>query len=310
MPRRSMMSGLRYPAALDLPSEAMASGSGRDMTSTADSAMEEPGTVSIDRRLFRRLKRPGSSGPKKVGPRAGSDALYTFGPPSRNKWSDEDWLATTSYGSYDGDEADGASAVRLGGRHRLAGNNLQEFEDYLDDYEDDYDCELDAPLDADIEMQWVQPRGSQGSRSMSSPDLRMQKPPRCMQPGFLHENPRYARPERYATEYGYQFEQPPWQDRTPYHDAAWLTPERRKPRAVKSDPVSRGAQLRGMWQRDRFLRSSPSRKFDLRRCGGNQAFELSARRPQPFIPSYVPPHEKRRDEVRLQVRLQMREADF
>jgi len=310
------MSGLRYPAALDLPSEPT---SGKEFADT--DTYEEPGAVSIDRRLFRRLKRPGSRPERKVGQNAehfgygGSDALYTFGPSACK--SDEDWLATTSYGSYDRDEDDGAAAVRLGGRQRLAGNNLEVFDDFLDDhFADGNRGELETPWDEDIET-WVQP-----SRSMSSPDLRMQQQhqkPRCMQPQECLGLKDQRCPERYQcnaypsehryAEYDIPLERPPWQDPAPYYDAAWLTPERRKPR-TKSDPVSRGAQLRGLWQRDRFLRSSPARKFDLRGCGGSQTFEVSAHRSRGYIPSYVPPHEKRRDDVRLQVRLQMRESDF
>jgi len=89
---------------------------------------------------------------------------------------------------------------------------------------------------------------------------------------------------------------------------AWLTP-RRRGGPSKSDPVRRGAELRNLWNRDRFLRSTASRKFDLRACGPPREAS-TPRRSRRLFSGYVPPHQKRRDDLRSQVRLQMRDADY
>jgi len=102
----------------------------------------------------------------------------------------------------------------------------------------------------------------------------------------------------------------PWQASTSCRrgldPGTWLTPQMRRPR--RTDRVSRGAQMRATWSRDRFLRGSACRKFDLRGCGsigGQVPVHRSL-----LIPDYVPPHEKRRDLLRMQVRQQMRHADL
>lgn len=97
----------------------------------------------------------------------------------------------------------------------------------------------------------------------------------------------------------------------PHETSRCATPKmRRSARGQrKSDPVSRGAQLRALWSRDRFLRSTGTRKFDLRGCGTPLSPVQLWTTMQPFIPSYVPPHEKRRDQLRLEVRELMRPLD-
>eukprot|EP00435_Cladocopium_sp_Y103_P038804 s136_g10.t1 len=87
---------------------------------------------------------------------------------------------------------------------------------------------------------------------------------------------------------------------------SWMTPSRRGRR--KSDPVTRGAQLRELWNRDRFLRSSGNRKFDLRGCGPPQDVRRYNRHLS--SPNYVPMHHKRGDEEQYQVRRQMRIPDY
>lgn len=96
--------------------------------------------------------------------------------------------------------------------------------------------------------------------------------------------------------------------------AAWTTglsparaphgPERR------SDRVARGAQMRAAWGQDRFLRSTHARKFDLRGCGSPTAQALPRRDCGLLIPDYVPPHEKRRDLLRVQVRQHLHTPDL
>jgi len=74
----------------------------------------------------------------------------------------------------------------------------------------------------------------------------------------------------------------------------------------RSDPVSRGAQMRALWSRDRFLQRTNTRKFDL--SGYKNDIGLvtpSRRRAAPLVPTYVPPHEKRRDMLRMQVHQQL-----
>eukprot|EP00913_Durusdinium_trenchii_P021823 g20505.t1 len=89
---------------------------------------------------------------------------------------------------------------------------------------------------------------------------------------------------------------------------SWMTPSRRR----KSDPVARGAQLRELWSRDRFLRGSANRKFDLRGCGPPpQASPRRGSRRAAYgyagSYGYVPLHQRRADEAGYQVRRQMRE---
>jgi len=90
--------------------------------------------------------------------------------------------------------------------------------------------------------------------------------------------------------------------------ATWTPSPARRP--SRSDPVSRGAQMRALWSQDRFLTNTGTRKFDLRGCGGDSR-SLCSRKAQlgdargPVVPVYVPPHEKRRDSLRMQVRQQM-----
>lgn len=86
---------------------------------------------------------------------------------------------------------------------------------------------------------------------------------------------------------------------------------------MKSDPVAKGNAMRQAWSRDAFLKNSSSRKFDLRQKtnpwggqGGMTMMDTLPRRspcasPQNLRPTYVPPHEKRRDAVRMNTRLWM-----
>lgn len=84
-------------------------------------------------------------------------------------------------------------------------------------------------------------------------------------------------------------------------------------RAPRNDPMSRGAQMRALWSKDRFLRGqrSGARKFDLRGCGTpvGKTRQRSAATTGMLIPDYIPPHERRRDALRLQVRQQMLAPD-
>lgn len=84
--------------------------------------------------------------------------------------------------------------------------------------------------------------------------------------------------------------------------------QRRSP-IPKQDRVRRGAQMRQAWSRDRFLRNTNGRKFDLRGCGSAGSL---FQRPMtaPHIPRYVPPHQKRRDGLRMEVRQQMWEVAY
>jgi len=93
--------------------------------------------------------------------------------------------------------------------------------------------------------------------------------------------------------------------------APWLTPSpSSRRRGGKSDPVSRGAQVRAQWSRDRFLQGTGRRKFDLRGCGSPCGQASLHRGTSLLIPTYVPPHEKRRDFLRMQVRQRMLVPDL
>jgi len=61
------------------------------------------------------------------------------------------------------------------------------------------------------------------------------------------------------------------------HASLLHLPQRRRRRG-RSDPVSRGSQMRALWSRDRFLRCRENRKFDLRGCGP----------PEPPLPTFAP----------------------
>lgn len=88
-----------------------------------------------------------------------------------------------------------------------------------------------------------------------------------------------------------------------WHGHSPSTPGRSRRR---SDPVSRGAQMRALWSRDRFLQRTNTRKFDLSGCKNDIGLVTpSRRRAAPFVPTYVPPHEKRRDMLRMQVHQQL-----
>ncbi|CAJ1336633.1 unnamed protein product [Effrenium voratum] len=58
-----------------------------------------------------------------------------------------------------------------------------------------------------------------------------------------------------------------------------------------------------------FLRSTGSRKFDLRSCGPPQATPRRHSR-RIAAPNYVPQAHRRHDEMRYQVRQQMRVPDY
>eukprot|EP00931_Biecheleriopsis_adriatica_P087695 TRINITY_DN62124_c0_g1_i1.p1 TRINITY_DN62124_c0_g1~~TRINITY_DN62124_c0_g1_i1.p1 ORF type:complete len:331 (-),score=34.67 TRINITY_DN62124_c0_g1_i1:84-1076(-) len=325
---------LRYPTALGLPPSEIA---GYDYdaapwTSETGGELEDRG-VSIDRRVFRRLRRPSSAGPtKKAFQREAHpvhEAAFTFGPAPRKAagaWVSDEDLYTTTYG----EETDDAVAFP-GGQMRLAGNGLEEMLDY-DSFDDDegYEGELEAyyhPAHARRQGLQARPRsqpsyyGRVARRSSSSPELLAQ------QRQERHERLGPAPQGRYFQHihhhhhlhhqhYGYGADFGPLE--SPSRMAAveapgrergeWMTPDTRR-RASKSDPVSRGAAVRGLWSRDRFLRSTGARKFDLRGCGAPMG-QASPQRVQGYIPTFVPPHEKRRDNLRWQVHLQMRQVDY
>jgi hypothetical protein len=89
-----------------------------------------------------------------------------------------------------------------------------------------------------------------------------------------------------------------------YH--TWTpSPKRRGP--PRSDPVSRGAQMRQLWSQDRFLQQSDRRKFDLRPPAKASLQQFQA---QLLVPSYVPPHQKRRDALRARIHQQMIAPDL
>eukprot|EP00930_Biecheleria_cincta_P029590 TRINITY_DN20561_c0_g1_i1.p2 TRINITY_DN20561_c0_g1~~TRINITY_DN20561_c0_g1_i1.p2 ORF type:complete len:334 (-),score=38.95 TRINITY_DN20561_c0_g1_i1:178-1152(-) len=319
---------LRYPTALDLPPSEVA---GADLGAWTS----EP--VSIDRRLFRRLRRPGSAGPTKKQ----HEAAFTFGPDPRMR-SDEDWYST----SYGEEETDGAAAaVFPGSRRRLAGSGLEEEMmgqggyDSFDEEDGGYEGELEIHHPAHArEQAWVQPAISRSpKRSHSSPQLRRRGGGAPVQQRGQHVHHYHHHHHLHHQHYDAGYEQygtPPRakancrncgntgadfmgdpcdcpHGERVYGREGWvtLTPEPRR-RPSKSDPVSRGAALRGHWARDPFLRNSGTRKFDLRGCGKPIGGQASPQRCAPLIPSYIPPHEKRRDDIRFQMRVQMREPDF
>eukprot|EP00397_Hematodinium_sp_SG-2012_P042055 GEMP01046443.1.p1 GENE.GEMP01046443.1~~GEMP01046443.1.p1 ORF type:complete len:213 (+),score=42.33 GEMP01046443.1:57-641(+) len=76
-------------------------------------------------------------------------------------------------------------------------------------------------------------------------------------------------------------------------------------RRRKGDVVSLGQSYRALWTGDKFLQNG-KRKFDIKSRENSGRFLLQQRNSVQARPSYVPPHEKRRDELRLYIREQMR----
>lgn len=133
---------------------------------------------------------------------------------------------------------------------------------------------------------------------------------------YARQRPRSApglRTGRAPVQYDCEWPSPPrGEDRMGEPASSWyMAPSLKRP--SRNDPMSRGAQMRALWSKDRFLRGQRpgARKFDLRGCGTppDGASQRGAAH-RMMIPSYVPPHERRRDALRLQVRHQMLAPDF
>mmetsp|Transcript_50312 Transcript_50312/g.106937 ORF Transcript_50312/g.106937 Transcript_50312/m.106937 type:complete len:307 (-) Transcript_50312:590-1510(-) len=94
----------------------------------------------------------------------------------------------------------------------------------------------------------------------------------------------------------------------------WIAAPAPKPSRRRADPVRRGAEMRQLWSKDKFLKCSGQRKFDLRNCGPPVDMDgqfCPRRRHGPLlIPDFVPPHEKSRHDIRLQVRQQLMMRDI
>lgn len=342
---------MRYPTALDLPpSEALG----------ADAPPSSTPNVSIDRSLFRRLRRRPSAPAEAPKEPIASKPPGAYRPPARPSTAEGKHRPPTRGAQ----ELEGA--IPMAGRRRLAGNGLEGplFPNYYDD--EDYSfsafCGIGPPLGSSDDAAlaetpgWAEPV-ARPFRATSSPGLRSHNawlqdgspargqhrgPPardrelREARPSSADEEPGanpdaqmnldLLQPREPGDVYPYlddaRWRPPPFFDDGGPLDylgpgrgstlawegaGAWLTPRRR--RLAKSDPVRRGAELRNLWSRDRFLRSTSHRKFNLRGCGPPREASPPHRSRRLFS-GYVPPHQKRRDDLRCEVRRQMRETDF
>lgn len=265
--------------------------------------------ISIDRRLFRKLKKPKAPN-EAFHPPERVERVERFAPPFAKE-------------THKGLSAFEEGAVPFGqrARQRLAGNgleDLQSFErfDFRDDGFDGFDGFLtlgssdEFPGEAQLpepvpnagdgrssalrrHNAWFDTRreaGDTGELGEREPELSSDLSPRMRQLGYGRED--FGQDFAFASEH--------------LRGNSWMTPSRRGRR--KSDPVTRGAQLRDLWNRDRFLRSSGHRKFDLRGCGPPQDVRRYNRHLS--SPNYVPMHHKRGDEEQYQVRRQMRIPDY
>jgi len=267
---------LRYPTALDLPLRQRpaesCSAASPEGAGDGRSPLGQEGGVSIDRSVFRRLR------PR---PRGKDEAPSPPSPPVAPRPAPRG-------------EAEGDKLQEPRGLAETEGGDLWAKRRMLDEWARRLEQEQEASFD---------PRQSAGglSRSSSAP--------------MVGGRPRTA-PAPYTAVAPPPTSTPPRRGQDPASSSmgnSWLsTPP--KPRAPKTDRVSRGAQVRDLWKSDRFLRATGDRKFDLRGCGSPAAGQVPLRRTgsasQLLIPTYVPPHEKRRDDVRQQVREQMRAPDY
>ncbi|CAE8620348.1 unnamed protein product [Polarella glacialis] len=320
---------LRYPTAqgmdfsADLPERDLRRASGKG------GAGESGEVVSIDRRMFRPLRRPRAAAePAKAGHQilrgqsAGHrGAAFPVGE-AFEAWSahsaDEEEFPAQSRAAPCRAALDGAPAfaAQFIGR-RLAGNGIEEdgadsdLEDFLDG-EDGYELAAGGSRQGAYPYDDGYQVGALG-RSNSSPELLRQqrqggRQPDPFQHQHHHHHYHYDHPQ-HGDMGDTSWSTPPRHSASGACESPWMTPEPRRRAVSRADPVSRGAHLRSLWGRDRFLQSTGTRKFDLRGCG-SPAKASPQRGSQLLIPRYVPPHEKRRDNVRMQVRMQMREPDF
>lgn len=274
---------LRYPTALDLPEQYVGTdtpdAAGKPQVTAAGTPEQMAGAaapgVSIDRRVFRPLRRTGDRGRRTVK----SQARPPSAPPSsqRPRNSEEESLS------------DGEGQ----------GYGLPTWQPGVDD--NDFD-----PFDLDVML------GLRGDEVFQNADRRSGS-------GYSQRRPGSAPASgRYSTGAGRPGAQPieSWPPSSPAPrygvGPAWTpSPKRRGP--PRSDPMSRGAEMRQMWSRDRFLQKSGRRKFDLRGCGeSGSMWKASSQQnsSQFLVPSYVPPHEKRRDALRTRIHQQMLVPDL
>lgn len=226
---------LRYPTALDLPTHQPGPGD-----------EQAPEGISIDRRVFRRLRRR-----SRTALEAEAEQAEQAGQAC------EVWSGTPELqGAYGRGTSSSASVAAFDGNAAYAPRTIADMAKAMLD--EVGRPRSDAPLESPMRS-WATPhRGAGAAGSLASP---------------------------------------------------WLTPSPMRA-SSRSDPVSRGAQLRALWSKDRFLRGSSCRKFDLRGCG-SPAGKVNLQRGAPLlVPDYVPPHEKRRDVVRMRVRQQMFGPEF
>ncbi|CAK9075094.1 unnamed protein product [Durusdinium trenchii] len=286
--------------------------------------------ISIDRRLFRRLRKPKSAGPKTLATEPTS-----FQPPREEPRAFED-LGAMSW-------TDGK------GRQRLAGNGLEDlppFErfDFRDEALEGGFFDLGSS-DEFLEAAAAGAAFGAPNRAFAEPVVAPAAERREKSSPALHRHnewfdgrgagPAERRPlhgSRGHSEYPVELEEPVElvEDFSPSRirgrddlddlgmypsrlrsGHSWMTPSRRR----KSDPVARGAQLRELWSRDRFLRGSANRKFDLRGCGPPpQASPRRGSRRAAYgyagSYGYVPLHQRHADEAGYQVRRQMRVPDY
>lgn len=275
----------------------------------------ESGTpVSIDRRLFRRLRKP-------------KTAEVSFKPPERmhHQEKPEKPFAFEDFG-----------AVPFGAkvRQRLAGNGLEDLSDL-----DRFDFRDEGAMSGDgMFLPWEGSNLPTGFLTLGSSDEFPGEAHSEPVAGYQRERSSPAlqrhndwldgRPEEFSSDGLARLDE---LDLSPgrrtgrlcdpgddlgfasehLRGNSWMTASRRSgPR--KSDPVTRGAQLRDLWSRDRFLRSSGTRKFDLRGCGPPAEVNQDIRRYNRRLsaPHYVALHHKRGDEEQYQVRRQMRVGDY
>eukprot|EP00928_Gymnodinium_smaydae_P011603 TRINITY_DN14263_c0_g1_i2.p1 TRINITY_DN14263_c0_g1~~TRINITY_DN14263_c0_g1_i2.p1 ORF type:complete len:371 (+),score=54.69 TRINITY_DN14263_c0_g1_i2:80-1114(+) len=334
---RDVVLRLRYPAAWDLPAEQSSAAGGKLQASAEVGAANASGRagsvdggVSIDRRVFRKLRRrkvSNSAGANNRGaPRKNNDV-----PAGRAQSAprSKDGFAAGSSGGlerYDDEvapQSQAASASMAARRHSDLETNLDDgwrpwpnassgaqvdshaghWPDDARDVEglhDGYHGPGEWEVPYDMEPQFEDDFGRQQDMDR-----------------YDHQRPQSAPAVRRGVRDFPVFSPPPRRQASDFvygtlaagAFSPWASPPKLQgPR--RSDRVARGAQMRAEWGQDRFLQRSACRKFDLRGCGRSAGHVPARRGGTLLIPEYVPPHEKRRDGVRQQVRRNLQASDF
>jgi len=299
---------LRYPTALNLPSEAR----GSQTSSGTETRVGHEDGVSIDRRIFRRFRRgcapstassdPASqvaaSPPEGSAPIEAPEPAVTIG---NQPWWEE------------------AFKGRVGTANDCWWEHAFACDPQPENQESEAPHEWPPQLPA---TGIVEPFVTAGESSWRGPNSGGR--PVCHLPSD-GESSVLQTSSRSQSVPGRGLETWQWEEQAPCEFAEafaaatkatsksmwrWQPPPRRRP--PKCDPVSRGAQVRAQWARDGRQSASRRTKLNFHHgCSWTAPAPSPRRRAAPLlIPTYVPPHEKRRDLVRAQVRQRMLCPDF